>query len=399
MSSLASEWTADALADPVPLARALIACPSVTPADNGALDVVQAALTTLGFCVERLLFGEEGGEGDLARVDNLFARRGSGRPMLAFAGHTDVVPAPADSGWTRDPFAADIEDGLLYGRGAVDMKGAIACFIAAVARLPRDHPLPLAFIVTGDEEGPALHGTVRVLEWMQNQGITVDHCLVGEPTNPEALGEALKIGRRGSLSATITLRGQGGHVAYPHRADNPVHRLVRLATDLTAAPLDRGSAHFEPSSLQLTSLDVGNPTPNLIPAQARLTLNIRFNDHHTGASLQRWLEERALQACDGRRDAFTLVTKLSGEAFVTEPGRLTTLLADACQAVVGRRPVLSTSGGTSDARFIRAVCPVVEFGLVGQTMHKADEAVALADLESLTQIYHRFLERYLEAPE
>ncbi|WP_147164968.1 succinyl-diaminopimelate desuccinylase [Pararhodospirillum oryzae] len=387
------------MAEPLALARALIARQSVTPADDGALDVLQAALEALGFTVTRLPFGEASGTGEAARIDNLYARRGTTGPVFGFAGHTDVVPP--GPGWSVDPFAATLTDaGTLVGRGVADMKGAIACFVAAVARQPLDWPRhgSLAFLITGDEEGPAVHGTTRVLEWMDRAGERWDHALVGEPTNPEALGDALKIGRRGSLNARITIHGRGGHVAYPHLADNPVHRLARLAHALTAAPLDRGSAHFPPTSLQLTSLDVGNPTTNVIPAEARLALNIRFNDHHTGAGLAAWLRERCLDACDGAGHAFTLETRISGEAFLTEPGRLSGLVAEACQAETGRRPALSTSGGTSDARFIRGHCPVVEFGLVGRTMHKADEAVAVADLETLSAIYQRVIRAYFEGP-
>ncbi|MBK1666140.1 succinyl-diaminopimelate desuccinylase [Rhodospirillum rubrum] len=403
MCPLSLRWTPAELADPLALARALVACPSVTPRDAGALDVLEAALTALGFRCVRLPFGAEGGE----TVDNLYARRGEDGPCFGFAGHTDVVPA--GDGWSRPPFGAEVVDGALVGRGAADMKGGIACFVAAVARLISGHdplgsisghgPLgSIALLITGDEEGPALHGTRKVLEWMEGAGERMDLCLVGEPTNPEGLGDMIKIGRRGSLTATITLLGRAGHVAYPHLADNPLHRLSTLTGLLLAEVLDDGTAHFQPSSLQLTSIDVGNPAANVIPAKATLRFNIRFNDRHSGESLSAWIRAQCLAACGGDESGFSLVLEHSGDAFLTPPGRLSDLIATACQAVTGRRPELSTSGGTSDARFIRSHCPVAEFGLVGRTMHKPDERVAVADLEALSEIYRRVLVGFFEAP-
>jgi succinyl-diaminopimelate desuccinylase len=377
------------LTDPVALAQALVRCPSITPEDAGALDVVEDALARLGFRCHRLTFAAP----DTAPVQNLYARLGSAPPNLAFAGHTDVVPPGDASAWRAAPFAAELIDGELYGRGATDMKGAIACFIAATARL-LDERRPrgsISCLITGDEEGPAVNGTQRLLAWLRERGETLDACLVGEPTNPERLGETIKIGRRGSMTGWLTVRGVQGHVAYPERADNPIPRLLRLLDGLIREPLDAGSAHFQPSRLVITSVDVGNPASNVIPAAARATFNIRFNDLHTPAALEARLRE-LLRRIDAGHE---LAISTSGEAFVASPGPLTLLLADAIAAELGRVPEHSTSGGTSDARFIKDMCPVVEFGLVGQTMHQTDERVALADLEALTRVYLAFLDRYL----
>jgi succinyl-diaminopimelate desuccinylase len=370
--------------DPVPLAQALIRCASVTPADGGAQGILAGALRDLGFTVHRLRFGQ---------IENLFARIGDGAPHICFAGHTDVVPP--GMAWRSDPFGAEIEDGRLFGRGACDMKGAIAAFVAAV---PAVLPLQpgqgsISLLVTGDEEGVATDGTVRVLDWMVEHGQIPDMCLVGEPTNPAALGDVIKIGRRGSLNAVITVHGTQGHVAYPHRADNPVHRLLAVLTALTATPLDGGTAWFEPTTLQVTSVDVGNPAHNVIPRSATARLNIRFNDRHTGASLTAWLRETVAPLAP----VCGLDVSVSGEAFITEPGAFTMLLAEAVHAVCGRAPRLDTGGGTSDARFIARHCPVAEFGLVGETMHKADENVSVADLRALTAIYAEVLRRALPA--
>ena len=359
-------------ADPLPLARSLIRCASVTPADAGAQGVLAGMLEGIGFRVWHLPFGT---------TPNLFARRGEAGFHLGFAGHTDVVP-PGDAGWSADPFGAEVRDGVLIGRGACDMKGAIAAFVAACA----DEPAPRAsvsLLVTGDEEGPARDGTRRVLEWMAANDQVPDLCLVGEPTNPDALGEVVKIGRRGSLNARITVEGTQGHVAYPQRADNPVHRLTAALAALLAAPLDAGTEWFEPSSVQVTSVDVGNLATNVIPARAEARLNIRFNDRHTGASLEAWL--RATLARFAPR--FTLDAECSGEAFLTEPGPLVDRLRAAIAGACGREPRLDTGGGTSDARFIARHCPVAEFGLVGRTMHQADEAVPVAELRQLSAIY------------
>ncbi|WP_413207250.1 succinyl-diaminopimelate desuccinylase [Rhodospirillum sp. A1_3_36] len=380
------------LANPLPLARALIGRESVTPVDAGALDLLAGALEALGFVCHRLTFTEEGTD----PVDNLYARLGTEGPCFGYAGHTDVVP-PGE-GWSKaKPFSGDLVDGDLVGRGAADMKGGIACFVAAVARLLTERGAPqgsIAFLITGDEEGPAVNGTRKVLDWMDGAGERMDLCLVGEPTNPEGLGDMIKIGRRGSINATILLKGRQGHVAYPHLADNPLHRVSRLTGLLLESPLDAGTDHFQPSSLQLTSIDVGNKAANLIPGQATVKLNIRFNDLHTGEGLAKMLRDTCLKACDGDADRFELTTAISGEAFLTAPGQLSDLISNACEAVTGRRPELSTSGGTSDARFIKDHCPVAEFGLVGQTMHKVDERVPVTDLEALTGIYHRILATY-----
>jgi succinyl-diaminopimelate desuccinylase len=370
-------------ADPVPLAQALIRCRSVTPADDGAQDVLAKALENLGFTVTRLRFGA---------TENLFARIGTTGPHLCFAGHTDVVPA-GDGNWNAGPYAAEIRDGLLYGRGACDMKGAIAAWVAACADHLQSGPPhgSISLLITGDEEGPATDGTVRVLDWMAENGQIPDACLVGEPTNPARLGDMIKIGRRGSLNAVLRVFGTQGHVAYPARADNPVHRLVGALGALTAAPLDAGSAWFEPSSLQVVSIDVGNPATNVIPATAEARLNIRFNDRHSGAALTAWL--RAAIAPHAPR--FALDVSISGESFLTEPGDFVAGLQAAVAAATGITPKLDTGGGTSDARFIARHCPVAEFGLVGATMHQVDERVPVAELRALAGVYRGVLSRLL----
>ncbi len=358
------------MTDPLPLAQALVRCASVTPADRGAQDVLAAALETVGFQVWRLPFGT---------TPNLFARRGTAGPHFCFAGHTDVVP-PGD-GWDGDPFGGEIRDGALHGRGACDMKGAVAAFAAAAA----DHrgAGSVSLLITGDEEGPATNGTVRVLDWMAEHGHTPDFCLVGEPTNPARLGEVIKIGRRGSLNAVVAVHGVQGHAAYPQRADNPVHRLVRALAALTAAPLDAGTEWFEPSSLQVTSVDVGNPAANMIPGLARARLNIRFNDRHTGIGLEAWLRAALAQ----HAERFDLEVAVSGEAFLTAPGPPVDRLVAAVAQASGIAPRLDTGGGTSDARFIARHCPVAEFGLVGATMHQANERVPVGELRDLARIY------------
>lgn len=379
------------LADPVALTQALVRCPSITPEDAGALDVVEGALSSLGFRCHRLVFEGDGSP----PVANLYARLGDQRPHLAFAGHTDVVPPGDETAWRSAPFAGALLDDALFGRGAVDMKGAIACFIAAVARLLEGGPPrgSISCLITGDEEGPAVNGTPKLLGWLAERGEVIDACLVGEPTNPERLGDMIKIGRRGSMTGKLTVQGVQGHVAYPERADNPIPRLVRLLAALSQETLDEGSPYFPPSQLVITTVDVGNPASNVIPAVARATFNIRFNDRHTPTSLETRL--RALLAgIDNRHE---LEISVSGDSFVTEPGPLTELLSAAIEAELDCRPEHSTSGGTSDARFIKDMCPVVEFGLVGQTMHQVDEHVALSDLEALTRVYRRFLECYLAA--
>jgi succinyl-diaminopimelate desuccinylase len=352
----------------LPLAEALLRCNSVTPADGGAQSVLAAQLEALGFSVTRLRFGE---------IENLFAERAGPGPKLCFAGHTDVVPP--GQGWRHDPFGGVVQDGLLYGRGAVDMKGAIAAFVAAAAQQPGN----LSLLITGDEEGEARDGTVRVLEWMAANGKIPDFCVVGEPTSRALLGDMVKIGRRGSMNARITVPGRQGHAAYPHLADNPIHRLVPALAAMMAEKLDAGTAWFEPSSLQVTSVDVGNPATNVIPGLASARLNIRFNDTHTGASLTDWLTETlAVFAPEA-----TLDVHISGEAFLTQPGAHTQALVRAVEKITGLTPEQNTGGGTSDARFIARYCPVAEFGLVGTTMHKTDECVPVAELERLAAIY------------
>jgi succinyl-diaminopimelate desuccinylase len=367
------------LADPLPLAQALIRCPSVTPADAGAQALLAEALERLGFTVTRLRFGE---------IDNLFARHGSDGPHVCFAGHTDVVP-PGAAAWTGDPFSAEIRDGVLYGRGACDMKGAIAAFVAAAARhlaASRSRG-SISLLITGDEEGSAVDGTARVLDWMQVHGQIPDFCVVGEPTCPTHLGEMIKIGRRGSLNARITVHGTQGHSAYPHRADNPVHRLIGALAALTAAPLDAGSDWFEPSTLQVTSVDVGNPATNVIPSAARAALNIRFNDLHSSATLTAWLRATIRQ----HAERFDLDVSVSGESFLTQPGEKVDRVRAAIARQTGIEPRLDTGGGTSDARFIARYCPVAEFGLVGSSMHQADEHVAVNELRDLAGIYQAML--------
>ena len=370
--------------DVLALARELIRCPSVTPADAGAQDVLAAALAGLGFAVTQLTFGEAP-DGPIA---NLFATIGDGAPHFAFAGHTDVVPT--GEGWSVDPFAASVADGKLIGRGAADMKGSIAAFAAAAERhIARNRPGTLSLIITGDEEGPATFGTAPLLDWMEAHGHAPDMCLVGEPTSARVLGDTIKVGRRGSLNAWLTINGAQGHVAYPDRADNPVTRLVAILSELKARVLDSGSDWFQPSNLEITDLSVGNEASNVIPAQAKARLNIRFNDHQRGPDLEAWLRDTVTRHAPGA----DVKVRISGKAFLTEPGTLSALVSAAIAEVTGLTPELSTSGGTSDARFIRRLCPVVEFGPVGLSMHKVDESIAVADLHALTEIYDGVLRR------
>jgi succinyl-diaminopimelate desuccinylase len=379
----------NAALDPVALAAELIRRPSVTPRDEGAQGVVAAALAGLGFTCHRLAFGE--GEN---RVENLYARFGSGRPNFCFAGHTDVVPAGPPEAWASAPFAGALRDGALYGRGAVDMKGAIAAFVCAAERFIGEcgsgFAGSISLLITGDEEGVAENGTTKVLEWLARRGEGLDACIVGEPTSAAALGDMVKIGRRGSLTGRLTTCGVQGHTAYPHLADNAAHRLVAMLHALTSAELDRGSAHFQPSSLQVATIDIGNPAANVIPGEARAVFNIRFNDRWTGETLQRWVADQL----DRIGGDYRLEVTVSGESFLVPPGTVSDTLAAAIREVTGRTPEFSTTGGTSDARFIQSCCPLAEFGLVGQTMHKADERVSLADLTGLTEIYHNFLRRF-----
>ena len=380
-------------ADPVAIARDLLRCPSVTPAEGGALAFLEDALRGAGFTVERPGFSEPGA----ADVENLYARIGTGAPHLTFAGHTDVVPPGDEAAWSHPPFSGDIAQGLMYGRGAVDMKGAIACFLAATLDYVGATGLPkgsLSFLITGDEEDIAVNGTVKLLKWAAARGEKFDHAIVGEPTNPAALGDVIKVGRRGSLSGTLTVTGKQGHVAYPQLADNPIAGLVRLIAAMTDDPLDAGSADFDPSNLEFTNVDVGNRAWNVIPGQAQARFNIRYNDRHTQDSLKALIETRAREAA-GNRVRFEIKWEPSNaDVFLTRAGSFVDLIADAIAETTGRRPALSTTGGTSDARFIKDYCPVVEFGLVGQTMHQVDERVPVADLVALTAIYRRILERY-----
>lgn len=372
--------------DPVALTQDLIRCPSVTPADAGALGVLQRVLEGMGFTCRRLVFEEAGTD----PVDNLYARLGTAAPNFCFAGHTDVVPVGDADAWTTNPFGAEIINGKLYGRGTSDMKGAIAAFTAAVGSFLERNGAPggsISFLITGDEEGPSINGTRKVLDWMRANGEVIDACLVGEPTNPRAMGDMMKIGRRGSVTATLTAYGAQGHVAYPHLADNPLPRLTKALSMLADSPLDEGTAHFQPSTLAITTIDVGNPASNVIPAKGTAKFNIRFNDLHTPKSLEAHIRD-VLEEVGG---AWDLKMAVSGEAFLTPPGALVATVAGAVTAVTGRKPELSTSGGTSDARFIKNFCPVVEFGLVGQTMHKVDEHVDVADIRTLTAIYERVL--------
>ena len=373
--------------DPIDLARALIRRPSVTPADEGALDVLETALSALGFACTRLKFEE---------VDNLYACYGEGRPHLCFAGHTDVVPPGDETAWADPPFEATLKNGRLWGRGAADMKGAVAAFAAATARALEQGKVTgaLSFLITGDEEGPAVNGTRKMLDWLREQKIELDHCLVGEPSNPETMGEMIKVGRRGSINCWLTVNGRQGHVAYPHRAENPIPALMRKLLHLCETPLDEGYERFQPSCLQVTDIHIGNPAHNVIPEKATARFNIRFNPNWTGASIEGWLRDQlnALAAdLDVRYDLEAIV---SGEAFLTTDQKFLALLSDCVETRTGRKPELSTSGGTSDARFIKDHAPVAEFGLVGATMHQTDENVAIADIETLTDIYERVIERY-----
>jgi succinyl-diaminopimelate desuccinylase len=381
--------------DPVDLTRELIRRPSITPADEGAMDVIERVLTGLGFHCRRMPFGPasggEGGEGPV--IKNLYARRGTASPNLCFAGHTDVVPTGDPEAWSAAPFEAEVRDGVLYGRGAVDMKGGIAAWIAAVSRMlaegePRGS---LSLLITGDEEGPALHGTRRVVEALMAEGEVIDACVVGEPSSQHALGDTIKIGRRGSLNTWITVHGKQGHVAYPDRAANPAPVLARLLARLADHRLDEGFEAFQPSNLEITTIDIGNPATNLIPAEARARLNIRFNPSHTGDDLIAWLNAWAGQAQAASGLRIGLEHLCSGDAFLTEKGPFVLAVQDAVEAATGRRPEASTTGGTSDARFIRAMCPVLELGLVGQTMHQIDERVPVAELEALTEVYRRVM--------
>ena len=381
--------------DPVALTRALIRCPSVTPQEGGALDLLEAVLRDLGFDCHRLLFSAWGS----LYVGNLYAWLGSGGGIFCFAGHTDVVPPGDPQSWRVDPFVAEVVGDQLIGRGAVDMKGSIGAFAAAVARFLDARGAAfggsISFLITGDEEGPAINGTRKVLDWLKARGERLDACLVGEPTSDQRLGDMIKIGRRGSISGRLVVYGTQGHVAYPQLADNPIHHLVRMLDTVTREAMDPGSAHFPPSTLQVTSIDVGNPTGNLVPAKAVAHFNVRFNDRFTGAEVEAWVRarfERALDSAKGAR--YELTTGISGESFLCPPGPLSELAARAVESVTGRAPELGTTGGTSDARFIKDHCPIVELGLSNATAHKVDECVSLTDLRDISAIYEAVLNGY-----
>jgi succinyl-diaminopimelate desuccinylase len=376
-------------ADAIEIARELIRCPSVTPAEGGALDALGAILAAAGYEVHRVPFSDM----NTPDIDNLFAKIGSGAPHFCFAGHTDVVPPGDAASWTHAPFSGEIANGELFGRGACDMKGAIASFAAAAIRFGKPKRGTISFLITGDEEGPAVNGTRKLLRWAKERGEQFDHCIVGEPTNVAKLGDMAKIGRRGSLSGTLIFRGLQGHVAYPHLADNPVPNLIRAVTALIAEPLDTGTQHFDASNLEITAIETGNRAFNVIPAEARAQFNIRFNDLHTAQSLRDLVLGRVMKAV-GDEAHFQIDWEPSSDCFRTEKGPFVDLLSDAIREITGSAPKLSTTGGTSDARFIKDYCPVVEFGLVGQTMHKIDERVPVAEVEALSRIYHRVLERY-----
>jgi succinyl-diaminopimelate desuccinylase len=376
------------------IARDLLRCPSVTPVDAGALGVLEKVLKGAGFETHRVTFSEPG----TADIDNLYARIGTAAPHIMFAGHTDVVPAGDETKWTHGAFAGDVKDGVLYGRGAVDMKGGIACCLAAVLDyLAANDGKPkgsISFLITGDEEDIAVNGTIKLLKWAADRGEKFDHCVLGEPSNVDALGDTIKTGRRGSQSGTIIVDGRQGHAAYPHRAINPIPQIAKLIAAMDAEPLDTGTPHFPPSNLEFVSTDVGNSAWNVIPAQAKARFNIRYNDTHTQDSLRALIEERVAKASANNIKAHVVWEPSNSDAFLTQPGPFTDLVVSAIEDVTGRKPKLDTGGGTSDSRFVIKYCPVLEFGLVGQTMHQVDERVPVSDLETLTKIYRGVLERY-----
>ena len=380
--------------DPVALAQALIRCPSVTPEEGGALTVLAEVLEPAGFTVHRMTFSEAG----TPDVENLYARIGTAGPNLCFAGHTDVVPPGDEAQWMLPPFGGEIRDGVLYGRGAVDMKGAIACFVAAALRyLDAHNGKPagsISLLITGDEEGPSINGTAKVLKWLEARGERLDACVVGEPTNPHVIGEEIKIGRRGSLNGELVVYGKQGHAAYPHLADNPVPKLARIIDRLSTTPLDEGTPDFEPSSLQVTVISVPNTATNVIPSEARAKFNIRYNDLHRRPNIEAWVRQQCTAAANEVGARWSVSFSGTGDVFLTRPGPLVDTMVEAVRQVTGREPRLTTGGGTSDARFIQAYCPVIEFGLVNETIHQVDERVPLDDLHQLTAIYERFLAEY-----
>ena len=380
------------LINPIELSQRLIRCPSVTPHEGGALDELQNVLEELGFRCQRLLFSEEG----TPDVDNLYARLGDTRPNFCFAGHSDVVPPGDTDGWGDDPFSGVIIDGKLFGRGSSDMKSAIASFVSAAHRyiLKVDKELPgsISLLITGDEEGPAINGTTKVLDWMSKNNEVIDACVVGEPTNPDYLGQMIKIGRRGSLTGWLTVTGVQGHTAYPHLAENPLSKLVKMLEPLAEEQLDQGTEYFPPTTVAISSIDTGNSATNVIPQKVTASFNIRFNDSRTADDIEKWLRAHF----DSVGGNYTLETACSSNAFITEPGELSEDLVSAVKDVVGTHPEMSTTGGTSDARFIRKFCPVIEFGVVGKTMHKLNEHVEVKDVELLTDIYTGLLDRFFK---
>lgn len=382
--------------DPVALTQSLIRCQSVTPAEGGALTLLEGVLAGAGFECHRMTFSDV----DTPDVDNLYARIGKHGPNLCFAGHTDVVPTGEVSAWSTPPFAAQIKDGVLYGRGAVDMKGGVACFAAAAIGYLSETPEPpgsISFLITGDEEGPAINGTAKVLDWLKARDERLDACLVGEPSNPKALGDEIKIGRRGSLNGHLIVHGKQGHSAYPQKADNPVPKLARLIDRLANAQIDDGTGAFQPSNLQVTVLGAPNTATNVIPAVAEARFNIRYNDIWTRQQLEEWVRLQCAAASEGRDIRYDVTFSGTGDVFLTEPGPLVSTITEAVQAVTGRTPALTTGGGTSDARFIKDFCPVVEFGLVNETIHQTDERVPVEDLRQLTKIYQHFIAGYFDA--
>ncbi|NMD07058.1 MAG: succinyl-diaminopimelate desuccinylase [Phyllobacteriaceae bacterium] len=382
--------------DPVAMLQQLVRCPSVTPLEAGALTCVQGWLESAGFHCERLVFSDT----DTPDVDNLFARIGNSGPHLCFAGHTDVVPQGDEAIWSHPPFAAEIKNGQLYGRGATDMKGSVAAFAAAVMDYIRENGKPkgsISFLITNDEEGPAINGTVKVLEWMKANGHVPDHCLVGEPSCMDALGDTIKIGRRGSLSFIVTVDGKQGHAAYPHKADNPVTKLARLVDRLANTALDNGNEHFDPSTLAFTSFDVGNPAGNVIPSRAVARFNIRFSTEHSFQSLKE-LVQMEIEAVRKELGGKWHMRAIEGaDAFITEPGAFVGLVQDAVEAETGIMPKLSTSGGTSDARFVKDYCPVLEFGPTNATIHQTDERISVDELKATTRIYRQIIDRYFSS--
>ncbi|MGI9480885.1 MAG: succinyl-diaminopimelate desuccinylase [Hyphomicrobiales bacterium] len=381
------------MTDPIVASQKLVRCPSVTPEDGGALDYLQAELEKLGLICTRLPFSDK----DTPDVDNLYARVGDSEPHICFAGHTDVVPTGDEALWTHPPFSAEIHDGIMYGRGTVDMKGAVACWLAAVADYLSANngaaPGSISFLITGDEEGPSINGTRKMLAWLKENGQVPSHCIVGEPTNSEVIGDVIKVGRRGSLNGVIKVNGVQGHSAYLDKARNPVPELARIVDAISSEPLDEGTEHFQPTTLAVTSFDVGNPAVNVVPATATAMFNVRYNNCQTPQTIEDFVRER----CERHTQDYTLKIDVSGGSFLTEPGPIVTITSEAIEAVTGHTPALTTGGGTSDARFIKDYCPVIEFGLVNKTIHAVDERVPVADLELLAKVYREILERYFTA--